>query len=414
MRRFISLTACSLFALMALPSGSRATAAELFSENFNGFTAPPGNFNGLQFESGLAVAFSGDLPGWNKSGGGAVHVVNLVPPLPPPPANFAPMIWQDNVITLAAAIEESNASGQTYSISFLGSPAVYQAPNQQTTADDGLLIEVLRGDNSVLASHTYLPGAWAGTIDLNPDSFQYTGDGSGDVRLRVGPSNFNSGTFNGAIDDLALSGDVTLFAANFDDFTAPPANFNGVQFESGLPVAFSGDLPGWDKSGGGVVHAVNHAVPLPSPPADFAPMIWTDNVITLNGAIEESNAAGQAYRVDFDASPAVYQGASQATTAADGLLVEVLRSDDSVLASFTHMPGAWAGDIALNAVSFQYTGDGSGDVRLRVGPSNFNSGTFNGAIDNLSVTAVPEPSSVVLAGLALAVFGWAGVRRGKR
>ncbi|MEX2186985.1 MAG: lamin tail domain-containing protein [Pirellulales bacterium] len=195
-----------------------------------------------------------------------------------------------------------------------------------------------------------------------------------------------AGDFSLSVVFAASQADPTpLLVEDFNGFTAPPANFNGGQYQSGLPVAFSGDLPAWSKSGGGVVHAVNHTS---SSPANFATMIWQDNVITLNGAITGSNVSGKAYRIDFQASPAVYQAPSQQTSATDGLLVEVLRPNGSVLASYTHLPGAWAGNIVLQPGGFQYVGDGSGDVRLRVGPSSFNSGRFGGAIDNLSLSEV--------------------------
>ena len=53
-------------------------------------------------------------------------------------------------------------------------------------AGDALLIEVLRADNSVLASTTNAPGAWTGKMTFTPANFEYKGDGSGDVRLRIG------------------------------------------------------------------------------------------------------------------------------------------------------------------------------------------------------------------------------------
>jgi hypothetical protein len=199
----LPLLACGALACLAQHSG----ATVLLTENFNGFTAPGGNFNGGQFESSLAVAFSGSLPNWSGTGGGVVHAVDIanVFPVIDDPRDFAVMIWQDNVITLNLDIPGSNALGSPYEVSFSASPAVYQAPSQQTSLTDGLLIEVLRSDNSVLASHTHNPGAWAGTINLTAANFSYLGDGTGDVRLRVGPSAFNSGRFGGAIDNLSLS-----------------------------------------------------------------------------------------------------------------------------------------------------------------------------------------------------------------
>jgi len=71
-----------------------------------------------------------------------------------------------------------------------------------------LLIEVVRGDDRVLVSHKLSPGAWAGALRFAAHSFQYTGDGSGDVRLRIkaaGPQ--TSGRFHGAIDNIIVRKD---------------------------------------------------------------------------------------------------------------------------------------------------------------------------------------------------------------
>ena len=54
---------------------------------------------------------------------------------------------------------------------------------------------MLLGDNTVLASHTYSPGAWTGDMAFTPVSFQYIGNGGSDVRLRVGPEILNLGRF---------------------------------------------------------------------------------------------------------------------------------------------------------------------------------------------------------------------------
>ena len=77
--------------------------------------------------------------------------------------------------------------------------------DQAMKTGDTLLIEVLRGDNSVLASTTKAPGAWTGKMTFTPASFEYKGDGSGNVRLRIGPAGtMNSGRFHGAIDNIIV------------------------------------------------------------------------------------------------------------------------------------------------------------------------------------------------------------------
>ena len=45
--------------------------------------------------------------------------------------------------------------------------------------------------------------------------------------------------------------------------------------------------------------------------------------------------------------------------------------------------------MTFTAASFEYKGDGSGNVRLRIGPAKtVNSGRFQGAIDNIIVRDV--------------------------
>ena len=224
----------------------------IFSGDFESFTAPAGNFNGGQFQSGLVVAHSGNLTDWLKAGGGTVHVVdraNLVGGTNP--RDFAVMIWQDNVITQTTAVAASNASGAPYTVSFEAGPGVYQAPSQATSAADGILIEVLRADNTVLATHTQLPGVWAGFPTLAGGSFQYTGDGSGDVRLRIGPSSPNSGRFGGTIDNVSIA-PVNVAPLDFTSISRNPAtgaftfsfnSINGVTYE----VWATPNPPAWQQ-----------------------------------------------------------------------------------------------------------------------------------------------------------------------
>ena len=132
-------------------------------------------------------------------------------------------------------------------------------------------------------------------------------------------------------------------------------------------------------------------------------------------------ALGEDYNIDFLAAGAVYEAANQVNNGTnDGLLIDVLRASNStVLHSFSHVPAApvGPGDLGLLAVSFSYTGDGSGDILFRVGPDNANQGRFQGTIDDLTlsqVNAVPEPASIALwclTGIGLGVFGYLRVRK---
>lgn len=116
-----------------------AAGAQMFSVDFESFTAPAGNFNGGpsgQVGTGLDLAHTGNLTGWSKSGGGTVHIVDSANLWsaggPSNPRNFAVMLWQDNVITQAAGIAGSNGLGTGYLIDFLAAPTVYEAPSQKT------------------------------------------------------------------------------------------------------------------------------------------------------------------------------------------------------------------------------------------------------------------------------------------
>ena len=181
----------------ALTVTARPTSATvLLNENFNAYT---GNHNNLQYQTALKVSHSGNLPGWNKAGGGAVHAVDRTGT-----GNYAAMIWQDNVLTLASGIP-ANESGETYHVDFVAAPATYSEGGQATTETDGMVIEVLRGDFTVLATYTCNPGTF-GTHSFAPYTFQYQGDGSGPVLVRVGPL-AASGHFGGAIDNLRLATD---------------------------------------------------------------------------------------------------------------------------------------------------------------------------------------------------------------
>ena len=187
------------------------------------------------------------------------------------------------------------------------------------------------------------------------------------------------------INVLGAGGEV--FIESFGGFKG---NQNATQFKTGLNVAHDGKVHGWAGSGAGTMHAVDRSFKGGEvTPSDWAIMIFEDNVITSN--VMAANVAGTSYRVSFETSAAVYSAMNpdQATKAGDALLIEVLRADNSVLASIINTPGAWAGKMTFTPAGFPFKGDGSGDVRIRIGPDKtMNCGRFLGAIDHITVREI--------------------------
>jgi hypothetical protein len=184
-----------------------------------------------------------------------------------------------------------------------------------------------------------------------------------------------------------------LFAEDFNNYSG---NQNNTQVDTGLEIAFSGTVAGWANAGAGTMHAVDLAnLGGQSNPSDWAVMIWQDNVIT--SPVIAANNTGTDYEITFDYGTGVYGQAGQETGAGDGLLVEVLRADNSVLSSDTFTPGAWgAGNHNLDAGlqgTLSYVGDGTGTVRLRIGPQGaLTTGRFQGSIDNVIVSEAAAPA----------------------
>ncbi len=170
----------------------------LLEDGFDGYFG--GNQDANQPGTGLALSYGGNLPGWNKSGLNSVHAVNLGG------GNFAPSFYDNNAITMANGIG-ANQTGNDYIVSLDVGPSVYATLGQATLASDGIVVSVLRGNNSVLATHTILPGAWVtgpNAQNLTNYSFNYTGDGSGDVRISIATNTVGAGRFGGAVDNLKI------------------------------------------------------------------------------------------------------------------------------------------------------------------------------------------------------------------
>lgn len=225
-------------------------AAPIFTENFNGYA---GTQNDTQYETGLNVAFGGNVTGWSNSGDGTMHAVDLSGT-----GNWAIMLWQNNVITQSTGIG-ANGNGISYQVDFDYGTAVYASSAQATSADDSLLVEVLRADNSVLASGTYTPGAWSNPTNANLSAglhgtLSYVGDGSGNVRLRIGPAGtLDSGRFEGEIDNISVSDTTVLGPVLADargDFQTTVADGTTADFNGGTGISDTEGSGRWNYLNG--------------------------------------------------------------------------------------------------------------------------------------------------------------------
>jgi hypothetical protein len=103
----------------------------------------------------------------------------------------------------------------SYTVSLDVGPSVWSSASQASNSRDGLIIYVLRADNSVLYSNTQISGAWDGTSTaqtLTPRTFSYVGDGSGPIRLRIGTIFYRADRFGGAVDNIRIENSPTTCA----------------------------------------------------------------------------------------------------------------------------------------------------------------------------------------------------------
>ncbi|HWB14716.1 MAG TPA: PSD1 and planctomycete cytochrome C domain-containing protein [Edaphobacter sp.] len=200
-----------------------------------------------------------------------------------------------NVLTLEKPIA-ANEKGTQYELSFEAGPSVWTAASQQTTAADGLQIDLLREDGSILVGFRHSPGTWSGAKDaqtLKGARFAYTGDGSGGIRVRIASATPGSSRFGGAIDDLKISeGQRTCFFEDFDSLSGGP--IEGAQADTSLPVLAQAAVPGW--TGGGLNHS--HAVDLGN--GNFAIQFYGGGAHRLANAKPVTPAEKEAHAAAMD------------------------------------------------------------------------------------------------------------------
>jgi hypothetical protein len=296
------------------------------------------------------------------------------------------------------------ATGRRFDKGIVTPSDTWNTPNLPSPQDWVLVMQALKHADPVVRPDVAVGKICAGQLApagatfakvAGPDWLTVKPDGS----YTGTPDEFDSGAGSWRVSATTGGGETTfiqlqikvlgtsLFVENFSSYSGTQ---NSTQYQSGLRIAYNGSAAAWTNTGAGTMHAVDRGGP--SNAQNWAAMIFQDNFIT-SGTIA-ANTSGQTYRVAFETSPAVYGGSNvdQATQAGDALRIEVLRENGTVLATHTREPGAWAGTMVFTVDGFQYTGDGSGDVRLRIGPAGaLTSGRFQGAIDNIIVKKASAP-----------------------
>ncbi len=217
---------------------------------------------------------------------------------------------------------------------------------------------------------------------------------------------------------------VTIYTDGFD---TSPGDQNGTQLTTTLAVQFNNTYVNWGVTAGPVAAQVDlnpanagmisgNPESLPNP-NDWAAMLFSNQVLLSNASISANNN-GHQYTVDFIAGPANY-ATDQGSLTANGnaLRIEVVDNNGAgaVIGTtdFTAIDFSLASalDLGLSNGSFMYTGNGNGNVKIRI--SGLGSGVFNGSIDEISVSVIPEPSSFALMSLAITGLGLIRRRRNR-
>ena len=157
---------------------------------------------------------------------------------------------------------DANTKGNTYRVSMKIAPSVWASAGQATSERDGVIVNILKEDGTVLISHSSKPGAWNGGQNASHyqlQTFDYTGDGSGKIQILLRPFPLHTGRFGGAVDDLEIlnvASGKTVFEESFDKLQQRHAP--GSQAHTAHQVYFLGTSDRWQHSGTNTIHSVEH------------------------------------------------------------------------------------------------------------------------------------------------------------
>ena len=155
-----------------------------------------------QHQTNNRLVYDATFKDWDKSGFHAAHALQLSGETHGGAGDYAVMIYDDNTLTQNTPIA-ANEKGISYYLSYDIGPTVYAFPSEATQTGDTVLVELIRGDNTVLHSSLFETGAWGGSQNFTPVYTAYQGDGSGPVRIRLSGKNTPK-RFAGAIRSMAF------------------------------------------------------------------------------------------------------------------------------------------------------------------------------------------------------------------
>ena len=153
----------------------------------------------------------------------------------------------------------------------------------------------------------------------------------------------------------------------------------------------TGDFTGWTSAGNIKVSAVARSA---RPSDGLYGLYWNYSGLTPDGELSQSFAAniGTTYLLEFDfAKGDIGSGTASLDVKVEGtgLLLDEIVND-----STGGSPGAWSNYV------FSFTADNASLLLSFVDNTSGAASTFDSALDNISITAVPEPSAIALMGLA--------------